>query len=135
MDPGSFVESPKLEFLDEMVAPWFLALIESVTNVKHLSLDFVSDTFALRDQSGELCHCPRLQKLTLLQVTFPQAAFVAFLRLRCDSLMILDWKELEVKDGSWVEPLQIIQQMPKLKTLRMAALYFGLRADELHSHI
>ena len=113
----------KLAFLCETNTPWCQDLLKSTPNIENLTAEVNGDTFQLCHPNGDMFHWPKLRHLDLDDVTFSHVDLVAFLELHRSTVAELEFQGVNIQGGSWMEPFQIMRQMPKLKLLLMCLLY------------
>lgn len=96
---------------------WSGNLVQSTTDIRELVLQGGHETTGLSKLSGETLHWPALCRLQLDEKLLIHDEFTAFLRNHQDTLESLHLQSIGFFNGTWVEPLGIMQNMPILRNL------------------
>ncbi|KAF1848664.1 uncharacterized protein K460DRAFT_259883, partial [Cucurbitaria berberidis CBS 394.84] len=92
---------------------WINTLMHSATDLRELHLQGDHDLISL-PTSNKISQWPEFRKLELDELLLQHRDFVPFLREHGPTLEYLHLQGIGFPDGNWIEPLEIIESMPKL---------------------
>jgi hypothetical protein len=109
-------------------APWCQDVLKSVPNVERFTAVIHDDAMKFRSRSGQTFHWSQLRHIQFNDIWFEESDFVAFLKLHLDIIAQLELQRAWIGYGDWMEPLQVMGQMPKLEILNLWDLHAKLLA-------
>jgi len=110
---GTRVKSIKLS--RNLSSSWSLDLLKSVPNLQKLDIFIAEGILQFSHPDTGLFLWPDLQHLELDDASCPAHTIIDFLDAHRGTIRILRLQGLELIDGSWRQPLQIIRSMPELE--------------------
>ncbi|KAF2244866.1 hypothetical protein BU26DRAFT_579611 [Trematosphaeria pertusa] len=101
---------------------WGKSLL-TAPNLKQLEVYGRSEIFDFSHPSAGLFHWPNLQKLALNDTRVIPKSFLAFLEKHSPTMTHLHLQAITLLQGTWTEPLQIVEGMPKLHYVFLNVLW------------